>query len=116
MLIQALILAHEQSSIFGELLRNVKGIVFMGTPHRGADIAYWGSFVTDVLRLASLGRNTTSKLLPDLQKGSKTLSEISSQFVHRGSGLNIVTFFEVEIVDFLGYVVSFDEGWELKRV
>lgn len=78
----------------------------MGTPHRGADVAYWTDFLARALYSAQLGTGTNSRLLPDLKKNSKTLSDISSQFVERGSSLQIRTFYEIEKMDYTNVLVS----------
>jgi protein SERAC1 len=78
----------------------------MGTPHRGSNVAYWSKFLANVLHTTQLGNNTSSQLLSDLQQNSRILSEISTQFVERGSALQIRTFYETEKVDFLNCIVS----------
>jgi protein SERAC1 len=104
---QALIIANERSSFYGPLLSSVCGVVFMGTPHRGSNVAYWSKILANVVHTAQLGNSTSSRLLSDLQKNSSILSEISSQFVERGSALQIRTFYETEKVDFLNCVVCY---------
>jgi hypothetical protein len=79
----------------------------MGTPHRGSNVAYWSKVLANIVRTTQLGNNTSSELLADLQKNSRILSDISTQFVERGSALQIRTFYETEMVDFLNCVVSY---------
>lgn len=42
------------------LLDSVKGILFMGTPHRGSDAASLGSICAEILNAVSLGRTNTT--------------------------------------------------------
>ena len=65
----------------------------MGTPHRGADIAYWGRILGKLANLPLMGSIRT-ELLKELQPKSVTLGEICSQFVERGSKLQMYSFYE----------------------
>lgn len=68
----------------------------MGTPHRGSDAAFWGKFLAQTLSIAQLGLRGNNTLLADLTQNSKTLQDISQQFVERGKLLQIRSFYEVE--------------------
>jgi hypothetical protein len=103
--IQAMIIAHERSSDYGNLLGNVKGIVFMGTPHRGSSVASWVNIFSRVLNAAQLGSATNSALLNVLEMRSETLLNISQQFVERGAMFQIRTFYETEKLDFMNCLV-----------
>lgn len=76
----------------------------MGTPHRGGDLAYWATYLANILKFVQFGTATNSQFLDDLQKNSRTLADISKQFVERGQKIDILTFFEQE--RYLGTVVS----------
>ncbi|KAL6408559.1 hypothetical protein AUP68_08419 [Ilyonectria robusta] len=102
---KALILAHERSSLYGGLSNKVFGVVFMATPHRGSSVATWAKIVATAKRSAQLGRGTNVEVLAVLQHHSKVLSEISSQFVERGTNLQISTFYETEALDYLNSVI-----------
>ena len=78
----------------------------MGTPHRGASAAFWASLVADVLYAANLGLNTNKDLVKALKKDSKTLADISKQFIERGAQFPIVSFFETEKFESLNCLVS----------
>ena len=91
---QALIVAHECSPIYSNVLHNVKGIAFLGVPHRGASIARLGSFFIDLLRPSGLGKTINSDLVKNLERNSDALSNISLQAVQRLKGLRIFTFYE----------------------
>ena len=100
-----LIIAHERSSRYGALLNCVRSMVFMATPHRGSTYASWGSTPARLVRFAQFGSGTNAKLLAALRRNSKTLFDISSQFVERGAGLQFVTFYETEALDYVGSLV-----------
>ena len=88
-----MIIAHERQARYTDIFQAVRGIVFMGTPHRGADVAYWGSTLGKMIKLPLLSIVKTN-LLEDLQAKSKVLGEIYSQFVERGKDIGIFTYFE----------------------
>ncbi|KAL8718464.1 MAG: hypothetical protein Q9181_008196, partial [Wetmoreana brouardii] len=98
---KALILAHQRSSTFSKVLESVTGIIILGTPHRGSNAAYWKGFTARALKAAQLGTRTMDQLLAAVQKNSRTLSDISEQFVERTVTLQIRTFYETEKLDFM---------------
>jgi len=102
---KALILAHERSGSYGGLLEMSKGVIFMGTPHRGADAASWASIVARALGALQMGTGTNKNLLSDLQRNSGALWQISQQFVERASTLKIRTFYEVNKLDYMSSLI-----------
>ncbi|UKZ73695.1 hypothetical protein TrVFT333_001345 [Trichoderma virens FT-333] len=50
---KALVLAHELNHQYHNIVTSTIGIVFMGTPHRGADIVNWTSFLTNAIKVVS---------------------------------------------------------------
>ncbi|KAJ5203914.1 uncharacterized protein N7498_004793 [Penicillium cinerascens] len=102
---KALILAHERSSAHGALLRNVFGVIFLGTPHRGSRIASWGSIVASAARAAQLGTGTNSGLVTLLSSNSDALWDISTQFIERAEGLDIRTFYETETMEAMNSLI-----------
>ena len=56
-----------------------KGIIFLATPHRGADLAAWAKMANDITKLAFKAPNTS--ILSDLSINSNTLERISVDFV-----------------------------------
>ena len=84
-----------------------KAVIFMGTPHRGTDLAALANFAARALRAFQMGVATNTSLLSDLRKNSKTLTQISKQFVERGSTLEIRTFYETERMDYMNRLVFF---------
>ena len=87
-----------------------KAVVFMGTPHRGADAAAWANFAAQALKALQMGTATNTSLVSDLRKNSKTLSQISQQFVERGSTLRIKTFYETNKMEYMNCLVFFFES------
>ena len=84
-----------------------KAAIFLGTPHRGAETAFWANFATRALKALQLGTATNTSLLSDLEKNSETLGHISQQFVERGSTLKMKTFYETEKLNNMDYLVYF---------
>jgi hypothetical protein len=93
---QAIIRAHERSQVYGNLLRDVRGIIFMGVPHRGADLAYWATFTANILQFGQLGLGTNPRFVEVLKRSSPTFANISGQTVERAARLSIRTFYETE--------------------
>jgi hypothetical protein len=81
-------------------------VAFFGTPHCGSDLARWGSVFANILRSASFGISTNARLVKDLQSNSDVLRHISKSFAERGKGLEIVSFYETDRLDFLNCTVS----------
>jgi hypothetical protein len=95
--VQALILAHEAQEFYGHVLRSTKGMVFLGTPHRGSDLVPWSLLLSNLINAASLGLAVRKELLRNIDRDSEALMEISRQFVHRAAPLRIRSFIEQQI-------------------
>ena len=85
----------------------VKAVIFMGTPHHGADVATWGNFAARALRALQMGTATNTSFLSDVEGNSRTLKEISQQFVERGSTIMVKTFYETRKLDSINCLVYF---------
>lgn len=94
-LLKALIIAHEREDLYGDVLKLIKGVMFLGTPHRGSDYGYWARILG---RIANIPLPTAIRtdLLKDLQPKSDALGEICTQFVRRAVPLDIITVYERE--------------------
>lgn len=90
---RALTMAHAQESRYGALKTAIKSVIFMGTPHRGADIANWSRLLRQIARVPGLGDIRTD-LLDDLRPKSDLLMTISSDFVERAATLTIFSIYE----------------------
>ncbi|KAM6506534.1 hypothetical protein FSOLCH5_013509 [Fusarium solani] len=91
---EALVMAHETTDDYGSILDSTKGIIFMGTPHRGSDLAAWSLILANVINHVTFGNKIKKALLRNLDSNSAMLTEISRQFLPRSTGLRIMTFTE----------------------
>ncbi|KAF8533443.1 hypothetical protein BDD12DRAFT_486815 [Trichophaea hybrida] len=89
----ALIIAHEREEHYRDIKACVKGIVFMGTPHVGSDLAAATKVLRDIANVVAV-RTVRKDLLKALEPKSQELQDIAEQFVHRGSGLEVVSIYE----------------------
>lgn len=98
---KALITAHEQPQ-YVLILEKIRGIVFMGTPHRGSKLAGLASPLGNIINLAILRKRIRTDLLSNLQISSNTIAEINMSVVHRLAPLRIVSFYEQQTLEPLG--------------
>jgi hypothetical protein len=61
-----------------EILPQTYGIIFLGTPHRGSDMASLGKMAQDITRIFLKHPNTT--ILQDLEVNAQTLERIGRGF------------------------------------
>jgi hypothetical protein len=90
---KALIIAHERADRYSSISRDTFGVMFMGTPHRGSDVAFWGKVFGTMADVFTAGSIRT-QLLQDLQPKSSCVGEICLQFVERSQYLRIFTIYE----------------------
>ncbi|RYP70535.1 hypothetical protein DL769_004928 [Monosporascus sp. CRB-8-3] len=80
---QTLLLAMEESK-FEPIRQGVKGVIFVGTPHRGADVAFWEYHIIRLLAISKLQGGSPSQLLQtlpqDLYGGAEDFAETSWDF------------------------------------
>jgi len=67
-------------SQYSDLFSSCQAIVFMGTPHLGADIAAWGTWTSNIVGALPGGMTTYSKVLQGLEPDSETLYTITRRF------------------------------------
>jgi hypothetical protein len=91
--LKALNVAHEHARVHQDITQSTKGIIFMGTPHLGADVAAWGNFLGNIGNVVTFGSFRTD-LLKDLKSKSREFGEIAKAFVERAADLQIVSLFE----------------------
>ncbi|KAK3389407.1 hypothetical protein B0H63DRAFT_507002 [Podospora didyma] len=100
---QALVFAHEDDVLYGNVLRSVVGAVFLATPHNGSDTASLGSIVGKILNIgfATTTAGTQPKairtdLLDYLSSDSTNLQDLAISVRNRLHNLTIVSFYESE--------------------
>jgi len=111
--VEALILAHDDETRYQDIKDSTRGIVFMGTPHHGADIAAWGRFLGKIGNVITIGFIRTD-LIRDLKSKSRELTDIASSFVRRTTRLRIVSIYERGTMG--GILVPSDESFLLSKV
>ena len=77
---------------------STSGIVFLGTPHHGSDLAKWGVFFSSLLNLAKPTNRAAVKLL---RKDSEVLGDLQEDFhtllerrKDKGNRITVVCFYE----------------------
>lgn len=91
-----LALANERAKLYQATLQSTKGVIFLGTPHDGSDLASMLNSLAKIAKVVSLG-HTNSKLVEVLKSQGNDLLEISESFVERGEHLDkIYSFYEQE--------------------
>jgi hypothetical protein len=111
--LKAIVLAHEDSRHYAEVLSAISGIVFLGTPHRGAqgtaDIGKAvGAVINAILgvpHIRGVTGSTRVDLLNTLSANSESLKDLATSFRNRLDALDIVTFYETETTPPLSYLV-----------
>ncbi|KAL8388997.1 hypothetical protein RB595_008875 [Gaeumannomyces hyphopodioides] len=99
---------------YGCIIESLRGVAFMGTPHRGAWMARWGDIAVSSLGLV---KSSNKSLLKVLKTGNDYLQKIQEDFVRlllrrRGAGRDIfvASFFEELPIAGAGLVVSKDSA------
>ena len=90
--------AHEQNEHYSNILENIQGAAFFGTPHHGSDLAFWDHAGTLLVRAATLGYSTNVQLSKDLKIDSEMLRRISESFAYRGAKMKFRSFYETELM------------------
>jgi hypothetical protein len=78
-------------TLYSDLISSVRSLVFFGTPHQGADIATWGTFLSHV---STAFRVRSTQALEELGKWSPTLLQLNTLFAEQAADQNVTTFFE----------------------
>jgi hypothetical protein len=94
---QALVIAHEDNVTYGGVLQSVKGVIFLGTPHRGSSVATLGGVVGTIVNLPGLATKTVrTDLLDYLRPESRHLQDLAISVRNRLADLTVVSFYESE--------------------
>ena len=97
---RALIYSSEIRGVHTEHLRSVYvstfGILFLGTPHKGSDVAQWGSRLEWICNVALPSKvvNSQPQLVDALKKNNETLQVIDRQFVQIMNRFHVYFFHE----------------------
>ena len=91
---KTLLILHERNSNldYKDILKNTRGIFFIGVQHERFDSACWVSFDANYQKTVSMGIFTNTAILLNLVKNSTTLSTIFNQFVDMARDIMIYTF------------------------
>ena len=103
---RAVTLAYEDQSLFGELLSAIRGIVFMGTPHRGSNVASLAKVASNAVNYLSPGKAIRKPLIKALCTDSRELEGISRAFLSRSGTLKLASFYEADSFPGLAVPVS----------
>jgi hypothetical protein len=87
-------MAKDNRQDFTLLYQLIRGIVFMGTPHRGSGAASLGSLCAAIAK--SVGVSTNSRLVTSLKQDSDELTELSSDFRNCSEHLKMLSFYELD--------------------
>ena len=74
---------------YAPLYKDIKAIVFLGTPHQGAELA---RILTAILSVSFSSSHFVKQLVPD----SDAIKSINNSFSHRANSLKLVTYYETE--------------------
>ena len=104
-------LSHSRNAVedfLQQIERHTAGIVFLGVPHCGADLASWASFGT---RMVSLLKRANKDIVGVLEPGSEMLRLVEKNFHNilrlrkdKGSEISIICFYEELAVTRIGEV------------
>ncbi|TGJ76415.1 hypothetical protein E0Z10_g10893 [Xylaria hypoxylon] len=85
---QAFILGKHDSQ-FSDMISNVGGVVFLGTPHKGTHLA---QTLNSILRVTPLGN--AKQYVTELERNSGSIQDINEQFRNMCSDIHLVSFYE----------------------
>jgi hypothetical protein len=77
--------------------------VFLGTPHRGSDVAFWGDMLARIAYVSLL--NPASGYIKDLRNNSSLLMDVSEDFRSIASQYRIISFYEADKLPRINSVV-----------
>jgi len=99
-MVQAMIVASSPQSGWNAIFQNTRGIVFLGTPHRGAHIANRASLLINCIPWLP-----SSRLLHLLRAQSSLLAQIAEEFNNIWGSRPIFSFRETTAMFGFGMVV-----------
>lgn len=103
---EALLICRDGEANLEKVFQSTRGIIFMGTPHSGADLADWGRTLATYLKVI---RQTNSTIVGVLQRKSEVLSAVQQRFqqslLKPDTHIRIYCFFEEKAVVGVGIIV-----------
>lgn len=91
-----------------EIEKHVIGVAFLGTPHRGSDMASFTLAMANIVKMS--GRSVNTEILESLQKESPVLNSLENTFAHwirrNHKRVNVTCFCEELEVRGIGMVVT----------
>ncbi|KAI1305483.1 hypothetical protein F5Y03DRAFT_152930 [Xylaria venustula] len=88
--------AHSSDVERSKILEMTRGVIFLGTPHRGSSAATYGRVAFTLTKIFAL-QSANTRLISSLERGSEILERISTAFVDslaRAKSLKIWSFAE----------------------
>lgn len=85
-----LVIHGQANEEYKDIISKVKAVLFLGTPHRGTDLA---DILNKVLSSSMFG-HSPKDYVQELTKRSPTIDEMNEQFRHHASKLKIFSFYE----------------------
>lgn len=108
---QAILICKDGETNLEKVFESTRGVIFMGTPHAGADLA---GVVSAIAKYVNVLRPTNKAILGVLHRNSEVLSGVQEQFQQmafkRSAELKIFCFFESNVVPGVGKIVSEDSA------
>ncbi|OCL01570.1 hypothetical protein AOQ84DRAFT_230809, partial [Glonium stellatum] len=93
------ILAHTDEHQYGEFLRRIRGCVFLGVPHRGADNTWWKTLPGKLMDICTIGTKGNVEFARSVERKSRVWKDIANGFVPRTRNLlTIHSFYETKKV------------------
>lgn len=92
---------------YKDIRHSVSGVIFMGTPHRGSDMANTADILTKLINVASLGLASAAvktQLVANLKTDCEMLVDLSEGFRHET--IQVITFYEMRETSGFGLVSS----------
>lgn len=102
---EVLIHATLDTSTHGPIAHCIRGVIFLGTPHRGSRSASQAQIISKIVNTATLGSGVRSDLLRTLQVPSPELETISRHATQLLKKISIVSFYERKPLGF-GVIVE----------
>lgn len=106
---------HQHTERLRSIYVSTYGILFLGTPHNGSDLAKWGSLLEKICAVALPKKffDTSPQLVQALQTNNETLQNINRLFIEIIGRFHVYFFHESKPTDLKGtraFVVEEDSA------